>query len=307
MGVLELPEQVRHISGRTSIGESGTYYKGVGASYNGHCTLDPSGYAESNPCDVFYYGYEVKNRNWIGKFGIFDEKLQPYFSDRIGSCGPKEDSIKEKSLLCPISNVVVTGFGNIPYVDNQRYYCLEYKSKRDPWLGYGLTNTLRETIEVLLSSGWNFPWDKASIRDINRDGSITDVADMFHSYDYCHQLGTVYSVLYSLYVLDKERFITFIRSQGLIANDPKGLLFSTLGIMDSCGVSIQFAVPQNATSEWDIYNHLAANCLMTGRNCGHVENIETGNEIAKQYQERFYKQIGSMDTRRTKKFRRVAA
>ena len=56
---LSLPENVTPVSGRTSIGDSGLYYKGVGIKYEGHSNFNAAGYINVKPHPVFYYGYGV--------------------------------------------------------------------------------------------------------------------------------------------------------------------------------------------------------------------------------------------------------
>ena len=118
---IQFPENIEYISGRTSVGDSGIYYKGAGATYVGHCVLDKNcGLSVIQPSDVFYYGWVVENPVWVGKFGVFNAPLQPYFSDLVGACGPKEESIIKKSTGCPVSNVDVVGYTDIPAVAQQR-------------------------------------------------------------------------------------------------------------------------------------------------------------------------------------------
>ena len=265
--ILELPEPVSHVSGRTGVGETGVYYKGVGATYRAHCVLDPEGFPDAKPAGVFYYGHVVSVMEWAGKFGIFKARLQPYFSDMIGSCGPKELSIVEKAKAVPVSCVDVLGVHPIESLDDQYYIALRYRSKRSQWVETGLTKNLRETLLALASSGWCFPWDKAAIRDVNADGSVTDVADMFASDDPIHIFGSTYAVLYSLLRVAPQRFRTFLNHMRFQYVDERSIPTMALAIMAEAGLDTSFAFPNTARDEWDIYYHMVANCLMAGRNC----------------------------------------
>ena len=104
--ILELPEDVEFVSGRTSKSDK-LYYKGVGSRYFGHSCLNPNGYEKHGESSVFYYGWNVKNREWDDKFGIFQDKFQPYFSDYIGTCGGKELNIIFNSRQFELSAVSV--------------------------------------------------------------------------------------------------------------------------------------------------------------------------------------------------------
>lgn len=303
---IQLQESVKHVSGRTSIGKSGVYYKGVGATYHAHCVLDPEGYPDARPADVFYYGHVVSNKAWAGRFGIFSERLQPYFSDMIGSCGPKELSIVEKSKAVPVSCVEVLGVHAIESLPDQYYIALRYGSKREPWTATGITRKLHDTLLSLATSGWSFPWDKAAIRDINADGTVTDVADMFHSSDPVHVFGSIYAVIYSLLKVAPARFRTFINHLGFQYVDDRSVPTMAMALMEEAGMDTSFAFPARARDEWDIYYHLAANCLMTGRNCAGVENIHAGETVADQYRKRFFERMKPHDARRIQSFQAIA-
>ena len=90
--VLELPEDVQPVSGRTSKSKS-LYYKGVGVAYTGHSSLNVDDFEDHGESSIFYYGWNVLNNNWKNKFGIFQATFQPFFSDFVGTCGKKELNI----------------------------------------------------------------------------------------------------------------------------------------------------------------------------------------------------------------------
>ena len=53
-------------------------------------------------------------------------------------------------------------------------------------------------IEYMSTQTGTSPWDKSSVMDISAKSLVTDVADLFYSDKLYHQLGSVYSILYSL-------------------------------------------------------------------------------------------------------------
>ena len=289
--VLTLPENVTPVSGRTSIGDSGVYYKGVGSSYVGHSVLDATGYDGAVPSEVFYYGYTVKNSNWENKTGIFKTPLQPYFRDLVGSCGPKELSIVEKSEACPVSAVSVLSVHPIETLQDQYYIKLNYTVERKSWLTYGTVEKLMDAIAATVMSGWCFPWDKAAIKDIGHTGLVTDVADMFPSTDSKHLFGSVYAVLYSLYTIHKPKFDYLVASNNFVFKDLRSIPTIALAMIDRFGVNTDFAFPKGVEDEWDVYYHLVYNCLMGGKNCAHVEKAESGDAVAEQYKAMYRKRL----------------
>jgi hypothetical protein len=289
------------VSGRTSVGDSGVYYKGVGSEYKGHSVLDATGYEGAVPSEVFYYGYTVRNPNWHKKTGIFKTPLQPYFQDLVGSCGPKELSIVEKAEACPVSAVSVLSVHPIETLQNQYYIKLNYTVERKSWLTYGTSEALRSAVVATVTSGWCFPWDKAAIKDVGHTGLVTDVADMFKSTDPKHLFGSVYAVLYSLYTIDKPKFNYFINSNNFVFKDLRSIPNIALSIIDSLGIDTAFAFPEGVEDEWDVYYHLVYNCLMGGKNCAHVEKAECGDAVSKQYKEMYMKRLHGDSAMRLKR------
>lgn len=282
--MLSLPEDVEFVSGRTSKSES-CYYKGVGSSYKGHASLSKDNYkfVRNNP--VFYYGYDVENVNWRGKFGIFQERFQPYFSDFIGTCGPKERSIETVSTQFIKSAVKVIDRVDYDTVNQQSYYKLQYTSPRSQFTDDGKTIDFINLMDCMLHEGWNFPWDKASVRDINNNGLVSDVADMFFSHKPEHKFGTVYSVLFSTLRTAPLMFAKMIKQMGLLPTGVEGLPFVVLFVMDKLG----FGIPMRSdtTDRQSAYVHLIGNVLLRGRNCASVEDMEAGNKVMLDYVDRF--------------------
>lgn len=279
-----LPEDVEFVSGRTSKSDS-CYYKGVGSHYKCHASLEKGKYKfiQNNP--VFYYGYDVENVNWRGKFGIFRERFQPYFSDFVGTCGPKEMSIETVSAHFSKSAVKVIDRVDYDATNQQSYYKLQYTSPRSQFTDDGKTIDFVNLMDCMLHEGWNFPWDKASVRDINNLGLVSDVADMFFSHNPEHKFGTVYSVLFSMLRTAPLMYAKIIKQMGLLPTNVEGLPFVVLFVMDKIG----FSVPMRSDikDRQSAYIHLIGNILLRGRNCASVENIEAGNKVMLDYVDRF--------------------
>ena len=126
---LSIDDDVTPVNGRVSKGNK-CYYKGAGVQYIGqywesdtpYCSDD---YTFDHVCDVFYMGCLLKKKVFEGKFGIFQEKYQPQFTDFIGSCGVKELSIIEHSELFEKSSVKVLKSHLYDEVNGQYYFELE--------------------------------------------------------------------------------------------------------------------------------------------------------------------------------------
>lgn len=132
---LAIDDVICNIDGRVSRGKN-KFYKGIGNWYD-HQYLDNDNkiddrYIIKSHSDVFYLGLKVVNINFVGKFGIFEEKYQPQFDDHIFSCGTRELSIIENSSFCKRSDVVVEKVNKRN--NNQYWFELQYKSKRIKYL-----------------------------------------------------------------------------------------------------------------------------------------------------------------------------
>jgi hypothetical protein len=301
---LILPENVTHISGRTSIGDSGLYYKGVGSKYCPHANFNSAGYINVKPHSVFYYGYEVTREVWLGKFGIFQERCQPFFSDFIGTCGPKELKIINNSREFEKSAVRVVDCIEYDTENNQRYFILDYgKEGRTSWIkDRGTVGGLLELLEYMLVNNWNFPWDKGAIGDVSGSGGVHDVADMFRSKEFIHKLGTVYAVLYSMKNKSQGRYYEFLTSAGYKHKDDKDFLFIAIALLERFGVNTSEGFSFYANDEFDAYYHLVGNCLLWGRNCGYVEKEVEGEKIREQYVNRFFNQLPKKEAEKIRNF-----
>ena len=83
----------------------------------------------------------------------------------------------------------------------------------------------------MLKNKWNFLWDKASINDVNAKGMITDVADLFISDKIEHQLGTVYSIFYSLAKIDQKKYFEFLNVLNLKHINQTSFIFNSIELL----------------------------------------------------------------------------
>jgi hypothetical protein len=283
--VLEFNEPLIHVSGRVSKTESGIYYKGVGVPYRSQLSLDPNVYPVINEDAVFYCGYNVTNPAYVGKTGIFQERYQPYFSDFIGSCGIKELNIIRNSREFKRSSVEVLDCINYDEANKQFYFIMDYKCGRKGYLWGGQPKDLYALLEYMVVEGWNFPWDKTSIKDITRGGLVSDVADMFRSKELIHQIGTVYSVIYSLFKVYQGSFNAFSQYVGSNTIQDRQIPVLVIFLLEKMGVNTN-EVFINSDEQY-FYNHIIGDYLIQGRNCAYVEDINYGDIIRKQYTDRF--------------------
>ena len=279
-------------------------YKGVGVKYEGHSNFNAAGYINVKPHPVFYYGYGVTREIWLGKTGIFQERCQPFFSDFIVTCGPKELKIINNSREFEKSAVRVVDCIEYDPENNQRYFILDYgKEGRTSWIkDRGTVEGLLELLEYMLVNNWNFPWDKGAIGDVSGSGSVHDVADMFKSKEFIHKLGTVYAVLYSMKNKSQGRYYEFLTSAGYKHKDDKDFLFIAVALLERFGVNTSEGFSFYANDEFDAYYHLVGNCLLWGRNCGYVEDEKEGEKIREQYVNRFFNQLSKKEAEKIRNF-----
>jgi hypothetical protein len=277
-------DTLKHVNGRVSKGEK-YYYKGLGMPYMGHVlapdTTDMTGYSViDNPC-VFYMGPMVIKQCFQNKYGIFQEKYQPQFSDFIGSCGAKELDILENSLAFGRSSPVIHKSVNYDKTNQQYYFILDYKCNRVKYLQDGNARELYALLEYMVANDWNFIWDKRSIEDISSGGLVTDVGDLFQSKELKSKLGTVYSVLYSLGSIDFPRYKKFVDTVGLKHSGNMSYVENSLELLKRFGVDVDgFRIDGTWPEQ---YKHIVRNYLVTGRNCGDCCYIELGDQIREQY------------------------
>jgi hypothetical protein len=282
---VELPERVYWVSGRSGVGESGLWYKGIGTVYSCHFTKE-----RKNDCVVIgrgvYDGYVVQYRPWVSRFGIFQERMQWYFSEWIGGAGKREEKIIRNADEFSFSAVRVADV--IQVMDGHNVYVLEMKGGKRVCEDVG---KIMRLLDAMLGSGWNFPWDKGAVRDINEEGLVTDVADLFRSDDVRHKFGTVYSVLYSMSMLLPDVAKEFGRRFG-VSLELKELPFSCLKVMKRLGCDVSEIWDGKIKWSWDGYKSLVLDVLMEGVNCAGLEFPEFGEEVKRWYKREFLMRCG---------------
>ena len=284
----ELPEVVYWVSGRSGVGgESGLWYKGVGTLYQSHFARVADGYKVIGVAT--YGGYSVQYTSWVNRFGVFMERMQWYFSEWIGGAGKRERRIVENAKVFPLSAVKVVDI--IPVVDDHNVYVLEVNG------GKGICRDIGKILHllgVMLSNGWNFPWDKGAIRDVNVEGLVTDVADLFKSDDIKCKFGTVYAILYSMRQLIPGLAKRFEEEVG-VSLELKELPFSCLKVMKMLGCDIsEIWRKKKLEYSWDEYKKLVLDVLIDGVNCAGLEFSDFGDEVKKWYREEFLSKIGGV-------------
>jgi len=279
-----LPERVVWVGGRSGIGESGLWYKGIGTVYRCHTVKSING------CKVIgqavYGGYVVQYIPWVNRFGIFQERNQWYFSEWVGGAGKREVKIVRNAEEFPFSAVKVVDV--IPVMDEHNVYVMEMRGGKGICRDVG---KMMRLLEVMLGEGWNFPWDKGAIRDINEEGLVTDVADLFKLDDVRHKFGTVYAVLYSMRQLVPEVAKEFEREVG-VSLELKEVPFSVLKVMKKLGCDISGMWDGEIKWSWEGYKRLVLDVLMEGVNCAGLEFPEYGEEVKKWYKGEFKRKVG---------------
>lgn len=274
---IEINDDIALVDGRVSKGRT-HYYKGIGVPYVGQYTEElDSSFINAVLSDVFYVGYFAQKKQFIGKTGIFQDRYQPQFTDFIGSCGVKELSIIENSMLFEKSSVEVIKSHQYDRENQQYWFELDYKCGRRKFLNNGFNKKLYQLIEYMVQTNWNFVWDKDTITDISYNGLVTDVADIFHSRELSHKLGTIYSVLYSLHYRDRIKFNQFLKDNMLAKHiDQRDFIKNSLLILKRTGVNIDEIRDKP-------YQDIIMNYLLTGRNCGHCVIDGLGEKIKQKY------------------------
>lgn len=267
---LTIYDNVQYVDGRVSRGEK-IYYKGLGVPYKCHYVVDENineDYEIIGKSDVFYLGNQVIKKCFFEKYGIFQERYQNHFTDWIGSCGVKElnifenlyDENKFEKNSIDILNCISID------EENQQYYLeVQYLCGRKTFIDYPNSFKLRELIDYMIQSNWNFPWDKNSISDISWDGRVTDVADIFYSEDLIHKLGSVYSILYSLGNTNKKAFNQFCQVNNLTHDHQMYYVLNSAKILLENGVDISSLIKGDIV---ETYKNIVKNYLIVGKNCG---------------------------------------
>lgn len=267
---IKLGESIEYVDGRVYRGDK-FYYKGVGVPYQFH-HIHPDDmtneYEYLTTSDVFYIGNRVSKKCFIGKTGVFQEKYQTHFTDWIGACGIKELNIFENLYDeggFEMTAVEVLGYETISKESEQYYLKVDYPEGRENYLTNQDPKKLRVLIDYMVQNDWNFPWDKNCISDINSKSKVTDVADIFKSAKLSHKIGTVYSVLYSLYQNDRTAYFKFCEVNSLSHSGNISFIFNTLAILYYNKVDVSGLY---RTTPADTYRNIVYNYLITGKNCG---------------------------------------
>jgi len=268
--VVRISDNLTYVDGRVSKGEK-YYYKGVGIPYNSHhitTDIDFNNYDFIEKSEIFYLGNKVSKKCYQNKFGIFQEKYQPHFTDWLGACGVKELNIFEN--LYDENGFEKTAIEAFEYITidekHQQYYLkVDYPKGRKKYITNPNHKKLRELIDYMLNSNWNFPWDKNSISDINDDVGVTDVADLFQCSLLSSKIGTVYSLLYSLFHANSKDYIFFCEQNNLRHYNSMSFVSNALQLISENNISVDEVYKE---TDLETYKNIVLNYLIVGRNCG---------------------------------------
>ena len=292
---ITIKDTIEPVNGRVSKGKK-NYYKGLGVNYRCHVLppLRPEsnihGYDILQNPNVFYMGPLVSKHCFQGKYGIFQEKYQPQFTDFIGSCGVKELSLIENSEEFAKSSVDVIKSVNYDKENGQYYFVLNYKCGRVKYLEKGDPKALYELLEYMIKEDWNFIWDKTSIEDISYNGMVSDVADIFKSSSLMNKMGTIYSVLYSLGNISLTKYVEFNRIHNLEHKNQMSYTLNAAKLLERFGVDTRSLYVSN--DEKKNFENMVLDYIINGRNCGDCCYIELGDKIREQYITQTKKQLG---------------
>ena len=296
---LIIKEKVNYISGRVSKGKQ-HYYKGVGMPYSHHYKRDISNISSNEynflgHTNIFYLGYGIENKSWKNKFGIFQERYQPFFPDYIGGCGIKERAITPNSTAFKKSSVDILDVILYDKENQQYYFKMDYRCNRKNYIkDNGSPEKLCELIEYMIDNDWNFLWDKNSINDITPEGLVSDVADLFISDELEHQFGSVYSVFYSLHKSCQKSYEEFLKYMGLKHTDKKSFVFNTIKILDDNGIDTKLlTIHDNDNAN---YIHSIMYYLLNGKNCAYCSCdmfLAEGELVKRDYWNKFMQEVQS--------------
>jgi len=271
---IPLPEDIVYVKKRLSKGlRTGLYYKGAGCLYQGHYVLQTGGYEVIGKADVDYCGWLVVRKEWVGKFGIFQERYQPYFSDWIGGCGKKERRIVKHSERFGRSGVRVEDV--IEIGDEHAIYVVRYLYSRT---GMVKLEGLMKTLTYALKEDWNFPWDKNVLGDVDDEGCVVDVADLFRAGDLVSKFGTVYAVFYSIMQDGRLKKEFFERYRVELREEL--LPFAVYAFLRRVGVDIS-EIGEVRVGRKD-YERLMRDYVIAGKSCAGLEDDNWEN-IARRY------------------------
>jgi len=286
---IEINDELTYVNGRVCKGKK-YFYKGTGISYNRHHVfsldeLNVEEYESIKKTDIFYLGYAVTKKSLQNKYGIFQVKYQPFFPDFVGGCGQKEGMIVLNSEIFAKSAIEVIDVEMYDKENLHSYYILEYKSERNSYImDEGDPKKLKELLHYMLKNKWNFLWDKASINDVNAKGMITDVADLFISDKIEHQLGTVYSIFYSLAKIDQKKYFEFLNELNLKHINQTSFIFNSIELLKQNGIKTNELLVSN--NKIKNYKNVILNFLLVGKNCAYCSCdmfTKEGDMVKEQY------------------------
>jgi hypothetical protein len=295
---VKINDIISYVSGRVHKGKN-VYYKGLGVPYKNHYVYNITSskeYSTIKKSEIFYVGNLVAKKCFENKTGIFQERYQPFFPDFIGSCGIKEGTIGLNSIIFEKSSVEVIDCVEYDSENQQFYYVLNYKCNRKNFLNNDSDpHKLKELLDFMLLSDWNFLWDKSAINDVSADGRVSDVADLFVSSDIKHKLGTVYSILYSMGKLNFSKYLEFLDSCNLKHEDERSFVFNAIKILEHNKVNVSELFIKNSINK--NYKNIVLNYLIAGKNCAYCAcNLyqDNGDKVAKKYKEIVSEQLKNL-------------
>lgn len=266
---IKLPEKVMPIlSKRTAIGTSGTYYKGAGTIYTCHFsnTIE-SGETLLAKTGILYEENKVTRLNLCGKYGIFNFRHQPMFSDLEGGCGPKEQNLlvmQKKFEYSAIQEIVDVISTDIP---EHSIYAYSLKEAT------GSLKDMAELLRYALENDFCTAWDKNLWADIYCYRYVRDVGDWYCSDSVAAKLGTVYALLHSLYETDLYQYLELLHLLTGIYNLEKQfvLYYSAKVVQMICpirweetGIDLERITPE-------LFGQLLS-LMIQGKACCHLEN-----------------------------------
>jgi hypothetical protein len=160
-----------------------------------------------------------------------------------------------------MNGIEVFGYEVIDESENQYYLKVDYPEGRVSYLNNPNSKKLRKLLDYMIQNDWNFPWDKDSITDISVESKVTDVADVFRSNDMIHKIGTVYSVLYSLYNSSQSDYIDFCNENNMAHQNRMSFVFNSLYILHLNGIDI---LPLYKQTPIETYKNIVLNYLVVG-------------------------------------------
>ena len=205
---IKLSEKIRPVPRRRcGISDNEIYYKGAGIIYTGHFVNEYGRKLKLvSETGIVYEKYNVVNPIVFRKYGIFTFKHQPCFSDFEGGCGAKERRIldmQKNFQLSAIEEIIDVIDTPLP-----KHSIYKYKLKE---VNGNYLDTIN-LIEYILTENYNTGWDKNVWDDIECFGYVRDLADWFVSDEFCHKLGTIYSLLNNLIKKDKYTYERIVRA-----------------------------------------------------------------------------------------------